>query len=43
MILSPQDDEFDELLWIYPSELKNYNSYFRANAYKKALEICDLL
>jgi len=43
MILSPQDDEFDELVWIYPSELKNYNTYFRADAYKKALEICDLL
>jgi len=43
MILSPQDDEFDELYWIYPSKLKNYNTNFRADAYTKALEICRLL
>jgi len=43
MRLNPQDDEFDQLQWIYPSELKNYNTYFRADAYKKALEICGLL
>ena len=43
MRLNPQDDEFDKLHWIYPSELKNYNTYFRADAYRKALEICGLL
>ena len=43
MRLKTQDDEFDKLHWIYPSELKNYNTYFRADAYKKALEICGLL
>ncbi len=43
MILSPQDDEFDELHWIAPSDLHNYNTYFRADAYTKALHICGLL
>ena len=39
----PQDEEFDELLWIYPGELKNYNSEYRADAYLRALEICGLI
>ncbi|PID70926.1 MAG: hypothetical protein CR985_02385 [Flavobacteriales bacterium] len=39
----PQDDEFDELLWVFPDEVSNYNSYFRNKAYKRALEICGLL
>lgn len=39
----PQDDEFDELLWVRPNEIDRYNSYFRAKAYKRALEICGLL
>ena len=43
MILVPQDDEFDELHWIHPNELQNYNTYFRAKAYQKAIEICGLL
>lgn len=43
MKFEPQDDEFDQLHWIYPTDLKNYNSYFRAKAYEKALEICGLL
>jgi len=43
MLLIPQDDEFDKLLWIYPSELKNYNTYFRADAYQKALEMCGFI
>lgn len=41
--LTPQDDEFDELLWIKPEELGNYDSHFRRDAYRKALEICGLI
>ena len=43
MLLIPQDDEFDELHWIVPVDLAKYNVNFRLNAYKRALEICDLL
>jgi len=43
MKLIPQDDEFDKLYWIKPTELSTYNTYFRANAYNKALKICNLL
>ena len=41
--LIPQDDEFDELYWIHPTDLHNYNTNFRNLAYEKALEICGLL
>jgi|LGVF01.2.fsa_nt_gb 8-oxo-dGTP pyrophosphatase MutT (NUDIX family) len=43
MKLIPQDDEFDELLWINPIDLHKYNTNFRAQAYKKALQICELI
>jgi len=43
MKLEPQDDEFDELVWISPTELNQYQTYFRANAYHRALELCKLL
>lgn len=43
MQLIPQDDEFDKLLWIVPSDLPKYNTYFRAEAYNLALKICGLL
>ena len=43
MVLIPQDDEFDELHWIAPSHLHNFNTNFRAEAYLKALRICGLL
>jgi len=39
----PQDDEFDELLWIPPHEIVQYNSEYRADAYFRALQICELL
>ena len=39
----PQDDEFDELLWISPNEIVNYNSEYRADAYYKALKLCGLI
>jgi 8-oxo-dGTP pyrophosphatase MutT (NUDIX family) len=39
----PQDEEFDEILWIYPTEIKNYNSEYRTEAYLRALEICKLI
>ena len=42
-IAVPQDDEFDELLWIPPREIVKYNSEYRAQAYLRALEICDLM
>lgn len=43
MKMIPQDDEFDNLLWINPADLPKYNTNFRSKAYKKALEICELL
>lgn len=39
----PQDDEFDNLIWIKPSELNNYNTEYRSKAYHKALQISGLL
>ena len=42
MKLEPQDDEFENLVWISPSDLHQYETYFRADAYEKALEICGL-
>jgi len=41
--LIPQDDEFDELHWISPSDLHKYNTNFRNRAYEQALKICGLL
>ncbi|NNC70063.1 MAG: NUDIX hydrolase [Flavobacteriaceae bacterium] len=41
--LIPQDDEFDELLWIQPHELQRFDVGFRIKAYIKALEMCELL
>ena len=41
--LLPQDDEFESLYWIQPSELKKYDTDYRAEAYKQALKICKLL
>jgi len=40
---TPQDDEFDELLWISPKDIDQYNYEYRSQAYRKALEICGLL
>lgn len=39
----PQDDEFDELIWISPQELATYNYEYRYEAYQKALFICGLI
>ena len=39
----PQDDEFDELHWISPNEIHNFNTEYRANAYRRALEIAGLI
>lgn len=38
----PQDDEFDELIWIKPSELRNYDTRHRAEAYGLALRLYGL-
>ena len=38
----PQDDEFDKLIWIKPSELKNYDTRHRAEAYGQALDLYGL-
>ena len=43
MQLIPQDDEFDKLYWIAPSDLNRYNTNFRSEAYAKALKLCSLL
>ena len=42
-LTEPQDDEFDELLWIPPNDIVQYNSEYRAQAYYRALQLCDLL
>jgi 8-oxo-dGTP pyrophosphatase MutT (NUDIX family) len=39
----PQDDEFDELIWIHPSDISSYNYEYRSDAYRKALSICGLI
>lgn len=41
--VTPQDDEFDKLLWILPEDLETYNYEYRSAAYKQALFICGLL
>lgn len=38
----PQDDEFDKLLWIKPSELDNFDTRHRGEAYRKALDLYGL-
>jgi putative (di)nucleoside polyphosphate hydrolase len=43
MVLSPQDNEFEELLWINPIDLDNYDTMHRFPAYKNALKLCNLL
>lgn len=42
MKLIPQDDEFEELHWISPSDLHSYDLGFRLKAYARAIEICGL-
>ncbi|MEL4455826.1 NUDIX domain-containing protein [Lutimonas vermicola] len=39
----PQDDEFDELIWIHPKDLGSYNYEYRSDAYRQALSICGLI
>ncbi len=39
----PQDDEFDELIWIRPKDLGTYNYEYRSDAYRQALSICGLI
>jgi len=41
--ITPQDDEFDKMLWIKPEEIENYNTEYRAKAYYQALVICGLV
>ncbi len=43
MKLVPQDDEFDKLYWISPTDLHYYNTNFRAKAYQKALQLSGML
>ena len=43
MQLIPQDDEFEELYWISPSDLQSYDVGFRINAYTRAVELCGLM
>lgn len=39
----PQDYEFENLVWIEPRNLEKYDTKHRFPAYKKALELCNLL
>jgi len=41
--IEPQDDEFSKIFWITPKEINKYDSVYRAQAYYRALEICDLI
>ena len=41
--LTPQDDEFDTLIWVKPDEILKFNSQYRAKAYIEALIICGLI
>lgn len=41
--IKPQDDEFSKIFWIKPTDIKNYDSVYRVDAYYKALEICKLV
>jgi ADP-ribose pyrophosphatase YjhB (NUDIX family) len=41
--IEPQDDEFSKIFWMTPKDIKKYDSVYRAKAYYKALEICDLI
>jgi 8-oxo-dGTP pyrophosphatase MutT (NUDIX family) len=43
MQLIPQDDEFDELFWISPNDISDFDVQFRLKAYIKALKLCQLL
>ena len=43
MKLIPQDNEFEELMWINPKELEKYDTKHRILAYKRALELCKLI
>lgn len=43
MNLIPQDNEFEELIWICAKDLDKYDTQHRTEAYKKALELCCLL
>jgi len=43
MRLKAQDDEFKEMVWISPKDLKKYDTQHRKEAYKRALELCGLL
>jgi putative (di)nucleoside polyphosphate hydrolase len=36
---TPQDDEFDEMIWIKPEKLIEFNCVYRMPAYQKALEL----
>lgn len=41
--MEPQDDEFSKIFWITPKDIQKYDSVYRAEAYYKALEICELV
>ena len=43
MTIIPQDDEFENLLWVNAEELPNFDFQFRLEAYQNALRICKLL
>jgi 8-oxo-dGTP pyrophosphatase MutT (NUDIX family) len=37
----PQDDEFDELVWIFPHEITNYDCVYRKEAYIEAMKLLE--
>ena len=43
MHFTPQDDEFDLLLWKTGNEIEKMDLSFRKSAYIQALKMCELL
>lgn len=43
MVIVPQDDEFEELVWISIEEFDSFDFKHRKQAYFRALELCGLV
>lgn len=41
--LIPQDNEFENLIWIEPKDLNKYDTLHRKEAYLLALKLCNLI
>ena len=43
MVFTPQDNEFDQMLWLKADDILKLDLSFRRPAYEKALKMCDLI